>query len=158
MIDLFMIGNQISWDDACEILDKELEHRELTDIVKQLVEELIGRVPETNAETMKSNEVGSFSDVLGKFYNEIQTLDEKLDLNTFLNMSTSFMYKYSDGVKQRYIYNTNKQLRDNYTNIGMFMSAFVGKLKECPQIDEDGNKKEQSLIEKLKAMKNRGGA
>lgn len=158
VIDLLMIGNKILFEEACEILDRELENRELTDIIKQLFEEIIGRVPENNEPTMKSNEVDSLSDVLSKFYNEIQTLDEKLDINTFWNMSTSFMYKYGDGVKERYIYNTNKQLRDNYTSIGMFMSAFAGKLKKCPQIEENGEKKEQSLIDKLKAMSNRGGA
>lgn len=158
VIDLLMIGNKISFEEACEILDRELENRELTDIIKQLFEEIIGRVPENNEPTMKSNEVDSLSDVLSKFYNEIQTLDEKLDINTFLGMSTSFMYKYGDGVKERYIYNTNKQLRDNYTSIGMFMSAFAGKLKKCPQIEENGEKKEQSLVDKLKAMSNRGGA
>lgn len=157
VIDLLAMGNKVSYDETCEILDRELENRELTDIIKQLVEELIGRTAEDNEKTIKTEDIKSFSDVLGQFYNEMQTVDEKLDINTFMNMSTNFMYKYGDGVKQRFIYNQNKQLKDNYTYIGMFMSAFTGKLKECPQINENGESNKQSLIEKLKAMNNRGG-
>ena len=157
VLDMFVLGNKISFDEACELLDRELENRELTEIIKQLVEELIGKVPDGNEETIKSEDIGSLSDVLSKFYNDMQVVDEKLDINTFMNMSMGFMYRYADGIKQRFIYKENKQLKDNFTYIGMFLSAFAGKLKECPQISEETRTKEEILIDKFKALNNRGG-
>jgi hypothetical protein len=95
VIDSLSIGNKISYEEACEILDRELEERTLTDIVKQLFEELVGKQVENDEKTVDKKELSSISDVLNHFYNEMQTVDEKLDINTFLGMSTSFMYKYA---------------------------------------------------------------
>jgi hypothetical protein len=67
-------------------------------------------------------------------------------------MSTRYLYKYAEGVKKRYVFNKNEELKSQYTNVAIFMQALGGKLKECPQLNEDGTLHKKSLAEKLKEL------
>ena len=69
-------------------------------------------------------------------------------------MSTRYMYKYAEGIQKRYVFNKNKELRSEYDSVAMLMSALSGKLKECPQLNEDGTLHKQSIKDKLLALKN----
>lgn len=156
VIDLIKIGNQCSYERALEIYDEASKEMDLQGIVEQLAVELIGREPDDNNDkNIDNKEFKSLSDIFENFYNELQTVDEKLTLTEFWSLSTRYMYRYADGVKQRYIFDKNKKLRDDYDYIAMFSSALNGKLKKCPQLNADGTVHKDSLEEKIQMLKNR---
>ena len=66
------------------------------------------------------------------------------------------MYKYADGVQKRFISDKNQELQSQFSNAMMFGQMLAGKLKECPQLNEDGTLHQKTLAEKIKEMK-RGG-
>ena len=66
------------------------------------------------------------------------------------------MYKYADGVQKRFISDKNQELQSQYSNAMMLRQMLAGKLKECPQLNEDGTLHKKTLAEKIKEMK-RGG-
>ena len=47
------------------------------------------------------------------------------------------------------------QYKEQYENVGMLMSALSGKLKECPQLNDDGTIHKKTLVEKLQELHNR---
>lgn len=141
ILDLLKIGNKCSDEEAEELLCTALFTHDIEDVVDELAVELIGREPDKDGNNVDKEKFQSFSDVLEYFYNEIQTVDTNLGLNDFWNISTRYMYRYADGLKQRYIFKKNQELQSQYSNVAMFMQAFVGKLKECPQLNEDGSMK-----------------
>lgn len=152
ILDLIKMGNNCSDKEAEEILNKELKDKDIQQLVKDLAYEIIGSKPKNKEKCIDLKNIESFSDILEGFYCEIQTVDKNLSLSEFQNMSIKYMYKYAEGIKKRYIFNKNEQLRSQYSNVAMFMSAFVGKLKECPQLNEDGTIHKQTLEEKLLAL------
>lgn len=151
------MGYKCSDEEAENILDKELSNKELTEYVKKLVYQVIGKEPEENEPTINNTEMKSFSDILEDFYSEVQTVDKNLTLSEFQGMSTRYLYKYAEGVKKRYVFNKNEELKSQFTNVAMFMQALGGKLKECPQLNEDGTVHKKSLEEKIKALSCKGG-
>lgn len=151
--DLIKLGNKCDDEEASRILEKALEHYSLTDIVKIISECLIGKQAEENEETVDKEKFKSFSDILEEFYSQIQTVDDTLSFGDFLDMSTRYMYRYSNGLQRRYINKKNLELQSQYNNVGLFMSALAGKLKDCPQLDENGKIKGSDLMSKIAAVK-----
>ena len=148
VIDLIKEGNKCSLDEAFEIFEEEIKNKDLSTVIEKLIDDMRGEHIEIdNTNDVNCND--SFTDILMHTYAELQTLDERLDLNTFLKMSTSFMYKYIDNVQTIYINNKNNKLHDVYFMVLMFMSALAGKLKECPQLNSNKTIQEISVKDKL---------
>lgn len=152
IIDMIQLGNKCSDAEAFEIFNIAKKEMNKEEIVNELVLEMFGET-EKDENEIDSNDIKSISDILEQFYSEIQVVDNNLSLSEFRGMSTRYLYRYADGLQKRYIVNKNKQYRDNYENVAMFMSALSGKLKECPQFNEDGTLHQKSLIEKLGALR-----
>lgn len=152
MIDLIKIGNKCSEEEAEATLDKYINEYGLEAVVDELAYEVIGHKPDENEEIQNSKEFQSFSDILENFYNQIQAVDSNLSISEYMNMSTRYMYRYADGLQKRFINNENKELRHDYMLANMILGGFVGKLKECPQLDDDGSLHKQSNEDKIKAF------
>lgn len=151
--DLIKISLGCNDEDANNILVKQLENNELAELCIYVCECLVGKRASDNDNTVDIKKYNSFSDILEDFFTEIQGIDT-LQLSDFLNMTTRYMYRYSEGIKNRYINRKNSELQSQYNNASMVVSALAGKLKECPQYDESGNiKKSGSLVDTLLAMK-----
>ncbi len=155
VFDLLMIGNKCNYEEAEYIFKNAINEMSLDELINQLAYELIGKKPEEDEECNDSNKFSSFSEILENYYNEIQTVDKNLSLNDLWNISTRYMYVYADGLKSRYVHNKNMELQSQYSNVAMFMSALSGKLKECPQLNEDCSLKKDSIADKLRAIKER---
>lgn len=153
VLDLIKLGNKCDDAEAEVILNKALSEYTFDEVVEKLAYELIGRRPEDAKDGVIEKKFNSFSEVLEDFYNNIQSLDKNFGLSEFWNISTRYLYKYADGIKARYINEKNLELQSQYSNVAMFMSALAGKLKECPQLDEDGSIHKKSLAEKIKDLK-----
>ena len=152
MIDLIKIGNKCSEEEAEATLDKYINEYGLEAVVDELAYEVIGHKPDENEEIQNSKEFQSFSDILENFYNQIQAVDSNLSISEYMNMSTRYMYRYADGIQKRYINNKNQELQSQFTNAMLIGSMLVGKLKECPQLDDDGSLHKQSNEDKIKAF------
>lgn len=153
IIDLISLGNdKCGYEEAEHIFDIALKELGISGLVEELAYELVGKRPNGDEETTNSKKYSSFSEVLESFYNEIQAVDKNLGLSDFWNISTRYMYRYADGLQQRFLNDKNIKLQDDYTLVAMFIQGIVGKLKECPQLDENGNLKQESEIDKLKAF------
>ena len=160
ILDCLMMGNKCSLEVACEILKKAREKYELTEIIEMLAKELIGKEADKSEKTSENKKIKKLSDILFECYTELQTYDNRLNFETFLNMDTRLLWKYADTVKQIYINNENKQLQRTWTFINMFFGVFTGKLKECPSIGDNENNKtqEEALIDELYKVKGKRGA
>lgn len=156
ILDLIKLGNKCDDAEAESIFNKAVEEYGYDETVKELAYELIGRRPDDNEKNNVDKKYSSFSEVLEDFYNNIQTVDKNFGLSEFWNISTRYMYKYADGVQKRFISDKNQELQSQFSNAMMFGQMLAGKLKECPQLNEDGTLHQKTLAEKIKEMK-RGG-
>lgn len=156
ILDLIKLGNKCDDAEAESIFNKAVEEYGYDEAVKELAYELIGRRPDEDEKNNVDKKYSSFSEVLEDFYNNIQTVDKNFGLSEFWNISTRYMYKYADGVQKRFISDKNQELQSQYSNAMMFGQMLAGKLKECPQLNEDGTLHQKTLAEKIKEMK-RGG-
>lgn len=156
ILDLIKLGNKCDDAEAESIFNKAVEEYGYDEAVKELAYELIGRRPDEDEKNNVDKNYSSFSEVLEDFYNNIQTVDKNFGLSEFWNISTRYMYKYADGVQKRFISDKNQELQSQYSNAMMFGQMLAGKLKECPQLNEDGTLHQKTLAEKIKEMK-RGG-
>lgn len=156
ILDLIKLGNKCDDAEAESIFNKAVEEYGYDEAVKELAYELIGRRPDDNEKNNVDKKYSSFSEVLEDFYNNIQTVDKNFGLSEFWNISTRYMYKYADGVQKRFISDKNQELQSQFSNAMMFGQMLAGKLKECPQLNEDGTLHQKTLAEKIKEMK-RGG-
>lgn len=156
ILDLIKLGNKCDDAEAESIFNKAVEEYGYDEAVKELAYELIGRRPDENEKNNVDKNYSSFSEVLEDFYNNIQTVDKNFGLSEFWNISTRYMYKYADGVQKRFISDKNQELQSQFSNAMMFGQMLAGKLKECPQLNEDGTLHQKTLAEKIKEMK-RGG-
>lgn len=156
ILDLIKLGNKCDDAEAESIFNKAVEEYGYDEAVKELAYELIGRRPDENEKNNVDKKYSSFSEVLEDFYNNIQTVDKNFGLSEFWNISTRYMYKYADGVQKRFISDKNQELQSQFSNAMMFGQMLAGKLKECPQLNEDGTLHQKTLAEKIKEMK-RGG-
>lgn len=156
ILDLIKLGNKCDDAEAESIFNRAVEEYGYDEAVKELAYELIGRRPDDNEKNNVDKKYSSFSEVLEDFYNNIQTVDKNFGLSEFWNISTRYMYKYADGVQKRFISDKNQELQSQFSNAMMFGQMLAGKLKECPQLNEDGTLHQKTLAEKIKEMK-RGG-
>ena len=156
ILDLIKLGNKCDDAEAESIFNKAVEEYGYDEAVKELAYELIGKRPDENEKNNVDKNYSSFSEVLEDFYNNIQTVDKNFGLSEFWNISTRYMYKYADGVQKRFISDKNQELQSQFSNAMMFGQMLAGKLKECPQLNEDGTLHQKTLAEKIKEMK-RGG-
>jgi len=156
ILDLIKLGNKCDDAEAESIFNKAVEEYGYDEAVKELAYELIGRRPDEDEKNNVDKKYSSFSEVLEDFYNNIQTVDKNFGLSEFWNISTRYMYKYADGVQKRFISDKNQELQSQFSNAMMFGQMLAGKLKECPQLNEDGTLHQKTLAEKIKEMK-RGG-
>lgn len=153
VLDLIKIGNKCGDAEAESILNSALTSMNVEELFEEVAYELIGDKSDNEDECVEHSSFSSFSELLDTFYNQLQVVDDKLSISDFHNMSTKYMYKYAEGVHKRYIYSKNEQLRSQYENVAMFMSALAGKLKDCPQLNEDGSLHKASLKDKLAALR-----
>lgn len=156
ILDLIKLGNKCDDAEAESIFNRAVEEYGYDEAVKELAYELIGRRPDDNEKNNVDKNYSSFSEVLEDFYNNIQSVDKNFGLSEFWNISTRYMYKYADGVQKRFISDKNQELQSQFSNAMMFGQMLAGKLKECPQLNEDGTLHQKTLAEKIKEMK-RGG-
>lgn len=154
-IDMIKMINKCSYDEAESIFTEALNEMSLAEIAETIAKCLIPVQEDDKENTVSTNEHTRLSDVLEQFYEQLQIVDKNLSLTEFKGMSTRYLYKYADGLQKRYIADENMKLKDHYTNVAMLTSALAGKLKECPQLNEDGTLHKQTLREKLLAMKGR---
>lgn len=159
IVDMIKLGNGFnSTEEAEEYLDRILHNKQYDDIIIDLIYEIIGKKPDEETEqTSKSsdNKVFDIMDIFSDYYNSIQAVDKNFSLSEFQSMSTRYMFKYAEGIKERFINERNIKLQEQYTNAMLIGQMISGKLKECPQLDENGNLKKKSLIDKIKEL-NRG--
>lgn len=156
ILDLIKLGNKCDDAEAESIFNKAVEEYGYDEAVKEIAYELIGRRPDEDEKNNVDKNYSSFSEVLEDFYNNIQSVDKNFGLSEFWNISTRYMYKYADGVQKRFISDKNQELQSQFSNAMMFGQMLAGKLKECPQLNEDGTLHKKTLAEKIKEMK-RGG-
>lgn len=153
--DLIMLGKKCSEEEAYEILEDALEKYGFEQTFEYLAYDLIGRKPEDDKEEHNVTEYKTFSDVLENFCNEVRVLDNNLGLSDFWGMSTRYMYKYSEGLKDRYIFNLNKQAQEQFLNAETFLGLLFGKLKKPLEFsDECKVEKNNSLRNKLDNLRN----
>lgn len=159
LIDCIKMGNRCSGEDACEILGLARQAYTIEEIIKMIALDLVGKEPDKEKETSENKEIKKLSDILLESYAELQTYDNRLDFNTFLNMSTRLMWKYTEIVKKVYINNENKRLKGLWEFCCIFFGMFTGNLKECPVIGDDkAESVEDMLIRKLKERERKRGA
>lgn len=157
ILDLIKLGNNNCSDEEAEtILNKAVKEIGFDNVVEELAYELIGKRPDENDKTTDSNKYSSFTEVLEDFYDSVQSVDKNFGLSEFWNISTKYLYKYADGVQKRFINDKNQELQTQYSNVVMFGQMLAGKLKECPQLNEDGTLHKKSLADKIKGLKQGG--
>lgn len=162
LIDIVMISNKLDYDNACEYITKYIRNSSLSDAIVDLFVDIFGEIKSDGKNNVEIK-TRSFTQLFMDFYNQIQTVDDNLTFKDFCDMNTLFMYKYCDGIKIRVINNKNQDLQSNYELVGMFGSMLAGKLKECPQIKEDGKLDKKNHLNKqieqmreLKRLKEQG--
>lgn len=153
VIDLLMIGNKCDEAEAESLFNKYLETITFEQIVEELAFEVIGAKPNDNKDDNVEVKQSTFSDILWSFFNELQAVDKNLSISEFRSMSTKNMYKYAEGVKERYINDMNKEFEKMYMDKVMLAKSMNGDLKECPRLDADGSLHKDSLQDKLKKLK-----
>lgn len=152
MIDLVRIGNNCSEENAEEIVSKGIEELGIEKFTEELAYEIIGTRPDERKGSTNSKDFKSFSEVLENFYSDIQVIDKNLGLSDFWNISTRYMYRYADGLQKRFVNETNSKWRDLYMDKVMLGQMLAGKLKDCPQLNEDGTLHKESEVDKIKAF------
>ena len=155
--DLIMLGKKCSEDEAYEILEDCLNKYGFEQTFEYLAYDLIGRKPEDDKDDHNVTEYKTFSEVLENFCNELRVIDCNLGLSDFWGMSTRYMYKYSDGLKDRYIFNLNKQAQEQFLNAETFLGLLFGKLKKPLEFSNDGKVEKNSnnsLRNKLDNLRN----
>lgn len=153
ILDLIKIGNNCDDAEAESILNKSVDEIGFDETVKELAYELIGKRPDEKDEVTNSKNYYSFTEVLEDFYDNLQSVDKNFGLNEFWGISTRYLYKYSEGVKKRYVNDKNLELQSQFSNAMMIGQMLSGKLKECPQLNEDGTLHKESLADKIKKLK-----
>lgn len=152
MVDLIKISAKCDDEAAEKILYEYIDKYGIEAVAEELAYEVIGHKPTEDEKTQKSSEFQSFSDILEGFYNDIQSIDSNLSISEFMGMSTRYMFRYADGLQKRFINNKNQELQSQFTNAMLIGSMLAGKLKECPQLNEDGSIHKEDEIDKIKAF------
>lgn len=159
LYDLVKIGNSCSDEEADTIITKSLDKYGFDKTFEMMALEVIGREPSSDPSNNYDVKNKSYREVLEDFYNQIQSIDKNLSLTDFWHISTRYMYKYADGLKDRFILNLNKQSQESFLNAETFIGLLFGKLKEPLHFNKDGKvqrhaEEEMSLKDKILAVKN----
>lgn len=157
--DLVSIGNRCELEEAYEYIEKYMEEHDYDKFFEDLAYCVIGRKPDDKDHKPNDKEYTSFLDVLEDYYNQIQTIDNHLSLFEFKNMTTRYMYRYSDGLKDRYFFNLNNRSRDHFLEAETFLGLLFGKLNKPIEFDsnklnENDADKHKSLVNKIKNFAN----
>ena len=149
IIDLISISNKIDVESSIKLLEDVLKNNDITYVLKELSIALIGKAVEDEKEQVNKKEYSSYTEILLDFYRQIQRVDN-LMLSDFLNMTTKMMYKYCDGLNERYIVSLNKSMQDHFNEACILSGVVFGSLKEVPQFDMDGSIHKKTLREKIR--------
>jgi hypothetical protein len=152
IIDLIKMSNKCNDEIANKILEDAMKEYSLAEICIYVGESIVGKQMNDSDEAVDKDKYSSFSDCLEQFYSQIQIVDT-LSFGDFMEMSTRQLYRYSDGLQKRYINKKNQELQSQFTNISMLMSGLAGKLKECPQLDENGKMKKKDIFDQIAELK-----
>lgn len=154
MHDVIKLAYNIDDDEAYKILEDNIETKGVEEVAKELCIDIIGREPSEKSDE-NVTEFKSFSDVLNDFYNQIQCIDSNLSLTDFWNLSTKYMYKYTDGLKDRYIFNLNKKSEEQFLAAEQLLGLLFGKIKKPIHFDNNGvSSASNDLKSKLLRLKN----
>jgi hypothetical protein len=159
VIDLIEIGRQCSPEEAEETFEELIKHKDLSEIFSEIAIDIIGKQASEDEECVSGDTDPtdlSMTSILYDFYNQMKSVGDPITFTEFNNMSTKFMYKYAEGIQQRYIYDKNKKFREDYESTAMMLQGLAGKLKECPQLDPDGTLHKESIQDKIKKLKSKG--
>lgn len=153
ILDLIMMGNKCSYEEAECIFRQALESSDLSEIVNNIAECLVGEQTDDKEQTVDRDKYKNFSSILLDFFEQLQIVDSTISYSDFMNMSTQMMYKYANGIQKRYINERNVAYRESFENAVILLGALSGKVKEPPQISEkDINKTKTSLADRVKAF------
>ena len=153
ILDLIMMGNKCSYEEAECIFRQALESSDISEIVNNIAECLVGEQTDDKEQTVDRDKYKNFSSILLDFFEQLQIVDSTISYSDFMNMSTQMMYKYANGVQKRYINERNVAYRESFENAVILLGALSGKVKEPPQISEkDINKTKTSLADRVKAF------
>lgn len=153
ILDLIMMGNKCSYEEAECIFRQALESSDLSEIVNNIAECLVGKQTDDKEQTVDRDKYKNFSSILLDFFEQLQIVDSTISYSDFMNMSTQMMYKYANGIQKRYINERNVAYRESFENAVILLGALSGKVKEPPQISEkDINKTKTSLADRVKAF------
>jgi len=154
MHDVIKLAYNIDDDEAYKILEDNIMTKGVEEVAKELCIDIIGREPSEKSDE-NVTEFNSFSDVLNDFYNQIQCIDSNLSLTDFWNLSTKYMYKYTDGLKDRYIFNLNKKSEEQFLAAEQLLGLLFGKIKKPIHFDNNGvSSASNDLKSKLLRLKN----
>ena len=153
ILDLIMMSNKCSYEEAECIFRQALESSDLSEIVNNIAECLVGEQTDDKEQTVDRDKYKNFSSILLDFFEQLQIVDSTISYSDFMNMSTQMMYKYANGIQKRYINERNVAYRESFENAVILLGALSGKVKEPPQISEkDINKTKTSLADRVKAF------
>lgn len=153
ILDLIMMGNKCSYEEAECIFRQALESSDISEIVNNIAECLVGEQTDDKEQTVDRDKYKNFSSILLDFFEQLQIVDSTISYSDFMNMSTQMMYKYANGIQKRYINERNVAYRESFENAVILLGALSGKVKEPPQISEkDINKTKTSLADRVKAF------
>ena len=153
ILDLIVMGNKCSYEEAECIFRQALESSDLSEIVNNIAECLVGEQTDDKEQTVDRDKYKNFSSILLDFFEQLQIVDSTISYSDFMNMSTQMMYKYANGIQKRYINERNVAYRESFENAVILLGALSGKVKEPPQISEkDINKTKTSLADRVKAF------
>jgi hypothetical protein len=149
LFDMVKLGNNCDDEQAQIIIDKSFEEIGYEETFKEVFYEIIGKYPDNSDDTYEDDSIHTFSELFEQYFSSIQCVDSSLTYHDFLNMNTRYVHRYANNIKDRFIFNKNMEIQSQYFNVVMFMSALAGKLKDCPQLDEDGTLHKETLEEKI---------
>ena len=153
VFDLIKMGLKFPSDEDTEkYIESYIEQKGIENLFMNLAYSVIGRLPNENDKGQEGKSFQSFTEFIDDSFSDIQAIDKNLSLMNFWDLTSKQMYTYADGLKKRYISNKNMELQSQYNNVAMLMAALAGKLDECPQLNEDGELKQNPLEEKLKKL------
>lgn len=156
ILDLIMLGCKCSFNDAYDIYVNSIYKNGYDKTYEYIAYDLIGSRPsEDNKNNVDKNKL-TYLEILEKFFNELQTVDNNFTLSEYLNMNTRFMYKYAEGIKHRYINTLNNKNEEQFRNATTFLGILFGKIKKPLKINEAETNNNDTLKNKLLALKNGG--
>lgn len=152
IVDLIMLGNKCTYEEAEDIFNKSLETMSIEDIIKDIAICLVGSEQNKQEKTVDRNNYKNFSSILMEFFEQLQIVDNNITYSEFMGMSTRMLYRYADGIQKRYINNRNAEYRESFENAAILLGALCGKIKEPPKINIEDINNKTSLADRVRAF------